>query len=310
MLETMTAPTYNYYNPIYPGMQYQQIKRPTMSQPLTPEQMQLLASKGGSFSTRVAQEDIFRSVCTHKKDGNIVLVNNGDGTFTCPICQETFSETDLDPQHVKDITREMINILQMIKTTYMDIPDATALEFFPIITLLEKTPELAEIAMRNFSQYEQGTMVQNAANPYSFNALNSLMGGPMAYPGMQPNMYQQQMAQPQYQQQPQFQQPNMYQQPMAPAQLQVTPQHFNPINEFGAYNAQQQVQFQQPQYQQQMAPVQVQVTAQPQYQQQPQPLYQPIQPVQQQPQQAPAQQVQQQAPQQAAPTVDTTAFTL
>lgn len=300
MLETMTAPTYNYYNQMYPAMQYQQIKRPTMTQPLTPEQMQLLASKGGSFSTRVAQEDIFRSVCTHKKDGNIVLVNNGDGTFTCPICQETFSETDLDPQHVKDITREMINILQMIKTTYMDIPDATALEFFPIITLLEKTPELAEIAMRNFSQYEQGTMVQNAANPYSFNALSSLMGGPMAYPGMQPNMYQQQMAQPQFQQQP-----NMYQQPMAPAQVQVTPQfqQFNPVNEFGAYNPQAQQQ-----YQQQMAPVQVQVAPQ-QYQQQPQPLYQPIQPVQQQNvQQAP---VQQQAPQQtAAPTVDTTAFTL
>lgn len=306
MLETMTAPTYNYYNQMYPAMQYQQIKRPTMSQPLTPEQMQLLASKGGSFSTRVAQEDIFRSVCTHKKDGNIVLVNNGDGTFTCPICQETFSETDLDPQHVKDITREMINILQMIKTTYMDIPDATALEFFPIITLLEKTPELAEIAMRNFSQYEQGTMVQNSANPYSFNALSSLMGGPMAYPGMQPNMYQQQMAQPQFQQQVQYQQqPNMYQQPMAPAQVQVTPQfqQFNPVNEFGAYNPQAQQQ-----YQQQMAPVQVQVAPQ-QYQQQPQPLYQPIQPVQQQNvQQAPAQQ---QAPQQtAAPTVDTTAFTL
>lgn len=296
MLETMTTP-YNtpYYNPTaaYQGMQYAQIKRPSMSQPLTAEQMQLLASKGGAFSTRVSQVDLYRSYCTHKKDGNIVLNNNGDGTFTCPICQETFAEVDLDQAHVKEVTREMINILQMIKTCYMDIPEQTAVEYFPIIPLLEKTPELAEIAMRNFSQYEQGTMVQAASNPYGFGALNSLMGAPMAYPGMtqqpmyqpQPQFQYAQPQQPMYAPQPQFAQ-------MAPPQVQVTPQ-FMPNNEFGAYvNAPtvspMAMQYQQPQPQQ--------------------PMYQPVQQPQAQPQQGQVQQQPQAQPQQT--TVDVSTFSL
>lgn len=295
MLASMTTP-YNtpYYNPgtMYQGMQYAQIKRPSMSQPLTAEQMQLLASKGGAFSTRVSQEDLYRSYCTHKKDGNIVLNNNGDGTFTCPVCQETFAEVDLDQAHVKEVTKEMINILQMIKTCYMDIPERTAIEYFPIIPLLEKTPELAQIAMRNFSQYEQGSVVQAASNPYGFGALNSLMGAPMAYPGMvQQPMYQQ----PQYAQPVQPQAQYQYGQ-MAPAQVQATPQ-FMPNSEFGGYmNAQT------------VAPMAQQYQQQPQVQQ---PIYQPI--IQQQA--APQQQVQQpqvtpqQQPQQQT-TVDVSAFSL
>lgn len=306
MLENMTASPYANYGYGYPTMQYAPIKRPAMTQPLSPEEMQLLQSKGGAFSTLVAKEDIFRSFCTHKKDGNIALVSNGDGTYTCPICQETFAETDLDPQHVKEVTTEMKNILQMIKTCYMDIPEETARQYFAIIPLLEKAPQLAEIAMRNFAQYEQGTMIQNGGSPYSFNAYNSLVGNP-SYPGLNYNAgYQQPMyqaqPQPQYQQpmqgQPQYQQPMqpqpmvqpmmgqpMYQQPMQPQQVQVTPQYtqpgFAPVNEFGSY-----------------AGVMAQPVAQPQpqYQQQVMPAQQP-QPVQGQA-----------VPQQ--PTVDTSTFTL
>lgn len=300
MLETMTTSPYVGANYAYPTMQYANIKRPTMTQPLTIEEQQALASKGGAFSTMVAKEDIYKSICTHKKDGQLVLHNNGDGTYTCPVCQETFAEPDLDPQHVREVTREMINMLQMIKTCYMDIPENTAREFFPIISLLEKVPQLSEIAMRNFAQYEQGTMIQNGGNPYSFNAYQSLIGGP-AYQGygaqqpmMQPMasqpMYQQPMQQPMYQPQPMA---------MAPQQVQVTPQFnqngFVPVNEFGAYGAGQ--------------PVMAQPMMQPQYQQQ------MVQPMAMAPQQMMQQPVQQQAPAAnpqpaAAPTVDTSTFTL
>lgn len=237
-----------------PRMQYMQMQKPTMSQPLTPEERKLISNKGGAFNTNVSKEDLLRTICTHKDGNDFALITNGDGTFTCPLCQETFRDTDLDQEHVKQCTSDIIDILQLIKTYYVDIPEETARQFFPMIALIKKIPALASMAVNNFARYEDGNMAQSGGTPYGFNMLNALTGTPYSTLGM-PNPYQPPMQQPMYQQpmyQPQMQQP-MYQQPMgasympqptAPAQVNVTPTDmgntgFQPFNEFGGYYNQQ-----------------------------------------------------------------------
>ena len=248
MFEGFTNNNNQYYTG--PLMQYAQVKQPSMNNPLTEEEIKTLNKNGGGWNTAISNEDLLRSVCTHKHNGKFTLRNNGDGTLTCTTCQETFQDLDLDPAYVKETTDAMKNILQIIKTCYIDIPANTAREFFPIIPLLEKVPKLAEIAVQNFAQYENGSTVQNGNTPSSFNALNAIMGTPATqfnynanYAGF--NGYQQPYQPMMQQQQPMMQQPMMQQQAMQqpmmqqPAQtnLQMAPTQsgFAPVNEFGSY---------------------------------------------------------------------------
>lgn len=227
-----------YYN--QPLMQYAQVKQPSMNQPLTEEEIKTLNKGGGGFNAQLSTEDLLRSVCTHKRNGAFTLLNNGDGTLTCTTCHETFPDMDLDPSFVKETVYNMKGILQAIKTGYIDIPVTAAREFFPIIPLLDKVPALAETAVHNFMQYEQGSAVNTGNAPYSFGALNAIMGTPATQPMYQQPMYQTvPVQQPVYQYQqtaPVYQQP-MYQTAPAPAQMNMPVQQpgFAPVNEFGTY---------------------------------------------------------------------------
>ena len=229
------------------GMMYNQnFQRPQMTQPLTPEEMAILADKGGAFSTKVTQEDMLKAYCTHKKNGTIVAIQNPDGSFTCPICGETFDYNSLEKADIEADVKKVIDDIQSIKLTYLDIGTEVARQYFPIIPLLNKLPQLAVMASNNFAKYEQGTAMINGGNsPYGFAQFNNLMNGGMMY-GQQPMMYgqapmyQQPMG---YGQQIPVQQPNMYgQMPMAGGYAPMTNnydpnQMVNPMNT-GAYPAQ------------------------------------------------------------------------
>lgn len=206
MLEQLT-PNQNMF---YAGAMYNNVQKPLMNQALLPEERAALTNRGGAFNSRVAQEDIYRTYCTHKENGHPVLQMNGDGTFTCPLCQETFLEVSLEAEHVKEITNEMTSILQMIKTCYFDLPVETIRQFFPFMALLKKVPDLAAEAVRNLAKYEQGSMIQGGSQPYGFNAFNSLIGGnPAAMGGYMPTQGQAMFnpATGQYQPTPMYNQP-------------------------------------------------------------------------------------------------------
>lgn len=194
---------YNGYG-MYPnnmgGTQYGQFAQAKMTQPLTPEQIKELRSTGSGFNLKVDPTEILRSHCTHKDKGNIALTRNNDGSSTCTVCGETFNLVDKEIAEIEAITRAVIDVLQSIKTYYVDIPENYVRDYFSMIPYLEKLPKFYEVAIHNFSKYENGSFLNNNNNMYGFQMLsaltspgygqmgNGMMGGYQMY---QPNAPQQ-----------------------------------------------------------------------------------------------------------------------
>lgn len=197
--------------PNQPGTQYGQFPTAKMTQPLTPEQIRELRSTGSGFSLKVDPIEILRSHCTHKDNGNIALMKNGDGSSTCTICGAKFNLVDKDIEEVQAVVQAVIDILQSVKTYYLDIPENYVKDYFNMIPYLEKLPQFFEVALHNFAKYENGAFLNQNNNMFGFQMLNALtspgygqIGG-----GMMTGQPQMGMA-PAYQPQPQFvQQPQM-----------------------------------------------------------------------------------------------------
>ena len=165
---------YNYANPMFP----EPMKPALMTQALTPEEMSILTDKGGAFSTKVTREDMYKAYCTHKRNGKIVATSNPDGTFTCPICGETFEFRSLDKDAVTEDINKVIDDMQTIKLTFLDMGVDVARQYFPIIPLLKKLPQLAVMAANNWAKYESPTTNDpNVQVPYGMAAYNQIMGG-------------------------------------------------------------------------------------------------------------------------------------
>lgn len=165
---------------------YQTQQRPSMTQPLTNEEIAILTEKGGAFSTKVTQEDMLKAYCTHKRNGAIVATQNPDGSFTCPICGETFNSVDMSKESIEADVEKVIDDIQNIKLAYLDMPIDVARQYFPIIPLLRKLPQLSTIAASNWAKYDGSAMTTaTAANsPYGYAAYNQMLSGQGMYPVM------------------------------------------------------------------------------------------------------------------------------
>lgn len=221
MYENMYYNAANGYYGTYPNTTIPEPMKPAlMTQPLTPEEMSILTDKGGAFSIKVTQEDMYKAYCTHKKNGKIVATANPDGTFTCPICGETFEFRSMDKDSVTEDINKVIDDMQTIKLTFLDIGTEVARQYFPIIPLLKKLPQLASMAAANWAKYENPNYQdQNVVAPYGMAAYNQLMGGGAMmgmYGGAMPVAPM--MGQPIMAQAPVYY--DAYGRPMAPAQVQ------------------------------------------------------------------------------------------
>ena len=156
-----------------PGVQYAPRQQAKMTQTLTAEQIKKLRGTGASFDLHISQPEMWKAICTHKENGNIVLVENADGTVTCPICGETFTVSYLDNNQVAEAVAIVNDICQSVKTMYLDIPEEMATQYFQIIPLLNKLPKLYEIAKNNFNMYDQSNPVMQGNSAFGFNALNA-----------------------------------------------------------------------------------------------------------------------------------------
>ena len=201
------------------AQQYPSVTQAKFSQPLTAQDMAELQNKSEKFSLSIDPIDLKRSYCTHKKGHEIVLRPNDDGTFTCAICGETFSLVEANEEVIKEAIKTVKDILQSIKTYYLDIPEESTMEFFPILPLLDKVPKFYQQAVNNFNKYNgAGFNMNNDPYRQSWNLFASVVG-PNAgapIPGFNPmGGYQQPMG---YQPQPAPVAPQMvpgygYQQP-------------------------------------------------------------------------------------------------
>ena len=185
----------NYGVPNQPGMAYGYnygYARPQAkyTQPLTQDQITKLRQNPSTFDLKVEQEDIWRAVCTHKeKNGQTTLVKNSDGSWTCTICGETFNLCESSKEEVEAAVKVLIDMLQTSKTVYVDAPDNLIAQYYQVIPLLKKFPELWKRAMDNFAMYDNNGNNLNQMGPgYSgFNAMYNLLTNP--YAGYAQNSY-------------------------------------------------------------------------------------------------------------------------
>ena len=188
----------------YGGQQYPSVAQAKFSQPLTAQDMAELQNKSEKFSLSIDPIDLKRSYCTHKRGHEIVLKPNDDGTFTCAICGETFNLVEANEESIKEAIGSVKDILQSIKTYYLDIPEESTIEFFPILALLDKVPKFYQQAVNNFNKYNGAGFNMNN-NPYqqTWNLFSAVvgpnaaapipgynpMGGGMGYPQQQMGGY-------------------------------------------------------------------------------------------------------------------------
>ena len=151
------------------------------TQPLTPEQIAKLRQDSNAFDMKIPAEDLWRAACTHKeKNGNGTLVLNNDGTYTCTICHETFNMCDKSRAEVESAVNVLLDMLQTSKAVYLDASEELVRQYYQMIPLLKKFPDLWDRALKNFSMYEGAmTGVNPMSTGYSaFAAYNTLTNNP------------------------------------------------------------------------------------------------------------------------------------
>lgn len=224
------------------GVQFNPGFQPTrLHNVLTADEIAELMKTNNQFSLALTEKDKKRAVCNHQKaDGTGDALNEdlNDGKVVCSICGYKFKPLDAfqtTPESLKAAVEDILDVLQTIKLIWFDIDGTVAREYFQIIPLIEKIPNLFDIAAKNYAKHESvmpwGNNNKNMSTMQAFAMLSNMLNGGAA---PNPAMYQQQM---QYQQpmpgawNPAFgAQPNpaMYQQPAG---------NMNPTNGFGFVGA-------------------------------------------------------------------------
>lgn len=190
--------------PTMGGYAYQGMAQPVQkfNNALTPEQIKKLQQKGEQFSLSITEEEWLRGVCNHRNaegTADTLVFDPLTGEARCTICGYKFRpiEADVSPDEIKQDVERIVDILQTIKLMYIDLPPAAAKEYFQIIPLIGKIPQLFDFAMKNMTKHETYNWQYNNRNMGAINMFNNLqsmfsngmMGQPMQQP--QPGYYQQ-----------------------------------------------------------------------------------------------------------------------
>ena len=175
---------YNYTMPTGTGWNYpgQDPRTQTkVKNVLTGEEINKLFQKGNSFSLAITEMERLRAICTHRfENGMDALQDIGGGAQRCQICGHEFipvpvSSSKEDIQATVDAFKDA---LQTIKLLYLDMPADAAREFFVLIALADKVPDLFECACKDYIRHEKfmpGVYGSRAANVLSI--YNMIMGG-------------------------------------------------------------------------------------------------------------------------------------
>jgi len=188
---------------------------------LTADEIQTLMKTENKFTLALTQTEKLKAACNHRRADGLgdTLVENADGTITCQICGYTFKPVDpasSGEEYLNGAVEEIVDILQTIKMLWIDVDPKVMREYTQIIPLIEKIPQLYNIAAKNYSNHENvnnwNYSSKNMSTLQMFGLLSGMLGGVG-----QPNQMQFGAGpQPQPQVQPQMN-PGYYQQPMGGA---------------------------------------------------------------------------------------------
>ena len=189
---------FNYQqNPNMVGYTAANRPQPRFTQPVTNEMSKMVLSTDDELSVKISPTEKIKNMCTHKDPGTgqVALVDDGKDSkgrdiVTCRVCGESFHMVMNPDAEVFDAVEKVRDILQSAKTLYLDIPEEFAKEYFQILTLLDRTPQLFRKAAKNFNQYYDYSNNPNPVwgNMNSFAQVNGMIGG-MNMGGIQPGFY-------------------------------------------------------------------------------------------------------------------------
>lgn len=204
------------------GYQYNGFpQQPKVMNVLSEDEIKELQAQRSQFSLGLTERESKQAACNHRSiDGtsDSLVYDNETGIARCTICGYEFRPIDADtsPESIRDAADRIVDILQTIKLMYTDIPAASAREYFQIIPLIAKVPQLFDFAAKNFAKHEFNQWSYNNRNMGGMAMLanlNNMLGSSQNFgypqqPMMQPNPAFNPYAQPQapvgYPQQPQM----------------------------------------------------------------------------------------------------------
>jgi len=206
----------NYGQPTFGATGYQwnpnaqqQVKQMNV---LTADEIQTLMKSENKFTLALTQTEKLKAACNHRRaDGTAdSLVDNADGTVSCQICGYTFKPVDpatSGEEYLNAAVAEIVDILQTIKMLWIDVDPQVMREYTQIIPLIEKIPQLYNIAAKNYSNHENYNAwnynSKNMSTLQMFQLLNGMMtnvgqpnnvqfgAAPQPQPASNPGFYQQ-----------------------------------------------------------------------------------------------------------------------
>lgn len=193
------------YIPQGTGFQYTggQPQAQKINNVLTAEEIQRLVQKENQLSLQLTEKEVLRAKCNHRRaDGldDAITEDPVTGISRCAICGYEFRPVEdwTSPEIIQESVQNVLDILQTIKIIYTTMPPEVAAEYFQIIPLIEKIPELFKYAVKDYTkraQYDPYTYNnKNMGIMNLFNMLCGTMNQPAYNPQMDPNL----AAQPQF----------------------------------------------------------------------------------------------------------------
>ena len=173
-------------------------QQPKVMNVLTDEEIKTLQQTANQFSLGLTEKESLQAVCNHRKaDGSedSLVYDQLTGIARCTICGYEFRPVDENTSidDIRDLCDKTVDILQTIKLLYTDLPANAAREYFQIIPLIKKIPQLFEFAAKNFAKHEFNSWQYNNQNMGGIAMLQNLAaafgaGQPMmmGQPAMQP----------------------------------------------------------------------------------------------------------------------------
>lgn len=171
----------NFYNPGYMGgaMYGQPVKRAQMTNPLSPEERELL-KVDTSFKLEVSPQDMARAKCTHRHPdkGEFAIVPNADGTVTCSICHTTFDPNIVNEQYVEETVNGMNNILETCKLLALDLNPEIITGYYQMIPFIKKAPQMFKLANQTFEKYNGNAAQVPYQNGMNYFGMMNMMTAP------------------------------------------------------------------------------------------------------------------------------------
>ena len=156
---------------IPPMMQKEEVDCSNFCQTLTRQQIEHLKNiRSSNGKIIITEDDRLSAICMHRDiNGRSALKPDcSTNEVTCMICGKTFNLLDrLKMEDLEAASSNIIDILQTIKTLYVDMPVESAKDFFTIIALLEKVPELYMMACASFKKHDRD-QIKNDESTFDF----------------------------------------------------------------------------------------------------------------------------------------------